>query len=409
MTASSSSSSPDGTSVLANVRLPDGDIADIIMRDGLIADITAMPSDNDNGATRIEGYGMLVLPGLVDGHMHLDKALSGLPWMPHPAGPTRLSRIETEKALRASLPPVTERASNLVRQCVSHGTTAIRSHVDIDPDNKLSHFHALVEVREAFADIVDLQIVAFPQSGVLRAPGTSDLLDAALGEGADVLGGLDPIAIDNDLDGQLDILFAIAERHDTGIDIHLHDAGADGLKEINALCERTAACDLTGRVTVSHGFCLGAASPDAFARTADAMAEAGISLATHGGASSPLPPVMALRERGIEVFTGNDNVRDTWSPFGNGDMLERAMLLAWRSGYRTDDDLQVALDCSSGAGARILGLEGYGLAVGNRADLFTVDAETPGEAVAQRPRRGIVLKGGRVVAREGEFSGESGD
>ena len=396
------------TSVLADVRLAGGAAADIVMRDGRIAEIATAPTLETDGATRIEGEGMLVLPGLVDGHMHLDKALAGLPWMPHPAGPTRLSRIETEKSLRGDLPPVQERATNLARQCVAHGTTAIRSHVDIDPDNELTHFHALMEVREMLAGILDLQIVAFPQSGVLRAPGTSGLLEAALTEGADVLGGLDPIAIDNDLDGQLDTLFDIAERCDAGIDIHLHDAGADGLAEINALCERTRVCGLAGRVTVSHGFCLGSAAPDQFERIAEAMAAAGVSLATHGGAASPLPPVKALRERGVEVFAGNDNVRDTWSPFGNGDMLERAMLLAWRSGFRTDEDLEVALECASAAGARVLGLEGYGLSVGNRADLFTVDAETPGEAVAQRSRRGVVVKGGRVVARDGELADASG-
>ncbi len=391
-------------SILTNVRLPDGNAADIVMRDGRIAEITRARAATEGNAVRIEGHGMLALPGLVDGHMHLDKALAGLPWMPHPAGPTRMSRIETEKSLRGSLPPVAERASILAKLCVAHGTTAIRTHVDIDPDNELTHVHALLEVRERFADIVDMQIVAFPQSGVIRAPGTSDLLEAALGDGADVLGGLDPIAIDKDLDGQLDTLFAIAERRNVGIDIHLHDAGADGLAEIKALCGRTHASGLQGRVTVSHGFCLGAASEDDFGRTADAMAAAGVSLATHGGAASPLPPVKALRERGVDVFAGNDNVRDTWSPFGNGDMLERAMLLAWRSGYRTDEDLEVALDCASGAGARVLGLEGHGLAIGDRADLLTVEAETHGEAVAQRPRRGVVLKGGHVVASDGKFA-----
>ena len=392
------------SSVLADVRLADGRAVDILIREGLVADIVPKRTATESGALRIEGEGMLALPGLVDGHMHLDKALAGLPWMPHPAGPTRMSRIETERSLRGSLPPVAERASNLAKLCVAHGTTAIRTHVDIDPDNKLTHVHALLDVRESFADVVDIQIVAFPQSGVMRAPGIPDLLEAALEEGADVLGGLDPITIDENLDGQLDTLFAIAERRDVGIDIHLHDAGADGLAEINSLCDRTRASGLNGRVTVSHGFCLGAASASDFARTAEAMAAAGVSLATHGGASSPLPPVKKLRERGVEVFAGNDNVRDTWSPFGNGDMLERAMLLAWRSGYRTDEDLEVALDCASGAGARVLGLVGHGLAVGDRADLITVEAETPGEAVAQRPERGVVLKGGRVVASNGKFT-----
>ncbi len=389
-------------SILANVRVADGRTVDIVMRDGRIEDIAPGLATGTLAATRIEGDGLLALPGLVDGHMHLDKTLTGCAWIAHRAEPERMSRIEKEKELRGDLPPVAERASNLVRCCIAHGTTAIRSHVDIDPEIGLSHLHALVEVRERFAGSVDLQLVAFPQSGVMRRPGTADLLDAALDEGADLLGGIDPIVIDNDLDGQLDVLFAIAERRAVGIDLHLHDAGEHGLSEIAAVCERTRASGLEGRVTVSHGFCLGGADDDAFARTATAMAGAGVSLVTHGGGALPLPPVKALRERGVVVFAGNDDVRDPWSPFGNGDMLERAMLLAWRSGYRTDDDLAVAFDCASSAGAAVLGLGGHGLAVRDCADLFTVDAETVAEAVAQRPRRGVVLKAGRLVARDGE-------
>ncbi|MCG8544005.1 MAG: amidohydrolase family protein [Alphaproteobacteria bacterium] len=390
-------------SVLADVRLAEGRTVDIVMRDGRIADIAPGPAAAASSATRIDGAGLLALPGLVDGHVHLDKTLTGLPWMPHGAGPDRMSRIENDKTLRGTLPPIAERAANLVRRCIAFGTTAIRTHVDIDPDLGLSQLHALVEVRERFAGRVDMQIVAFPQSGVMRMPGTADLLDAALDEGADLLGGIDPILIDSDLDGQLDALFAIAERRDVGIDIHLHDPSADGLTEIAALSKRTKAAGLGGRVTASHGFSLGAANEDDFARTADAMAAAGVSLVTHGGGAMPLPPVKALRDRGVTVFAGNDDVRDTWSPFGNGDMLERAMLLAWRSGYRTDDDLAVAFDCASAAGAGILGLDGHGLEPGARADLFTVAADTLGEAVAQRPPRGIVVKSGRLVARDGKL------
>jgi cytosine deaminase len=135
------------------------------------------------------------------------------------------------------------------------------------------------------------------------------------------------------------------------------------------------------------------------------MAEAGVSLVTHGGGASPLPPVKRLRELGVEVFAGNDDVRDPWSPFGDGDMLERAMLLAWRSGYRTDPDLELALECASLAGARALGLERHGLAPGERADLFTVPCETPAEAVVSRAPRGLVLHGGHPVARDGQLLG----
>ena len=396
-------STNDDVSILADVRLADGRAVDIAMRDGQIAAVAPGLAADTPEATRIDGGGQLALPGLIDGHVHLDKTLTGLPWLPHQAGPERMSRIENDKTLRGTLPPVTERAANLVRRCIAFGTTAIRTHVDIDPDLGLSQLHALVEVRERFAGCVDMQIVAFPQSGVMRMPGTAELLDAAFDEGADLLGGIDPILIDQDLDGQLDALFAIAARRDVDIDIHLHDPSPDGLTEIAALSERTRAAEHGGRVTVSHGFSLGAADEDDFARTADAMAEAGVSLVTHGGGAMPLPPVKALRDRGITVFAGNDDVRDTWSPFGNGDMLERAMLLAWRSGYRTDDDLAIAFDCASAAAARALGLEGHGLEPGDRADLFTVAADTLGEAVAQRAPRGVVVKGGRAVARDGDL------
>jgi cytosine deaminase len=387
--------------VLRDVRLPDGRAVDLRIEAGSIAEIDPGPAERHAGAEVVDGRGHLALPGLVDGHIHLDKTLTGLPWMPHPAGPTRQSRIETEGRLRGSLPPVAGRAGNLVRQCVAHGSTAIRTHVDIVPELGLSHLHALLEVKERFAGHVQIQIVAFPQTGVLCREGTADLLEAALAEGADLLGGIDPITFDGDAEGQLDLLFGIAARHGVGIDVHLHDPGADGLAEITALALRTRTHGMAGRVTVSHGFCLGAASELEFERVAGLMAEAGVSLVTHGGGASPLPPVKRLRERGVEVFAGNDDVRDPWSPYGDGDMLERAMLLAWRSGFRTDADLGVALECASAAGARALGLEDHGLVPGCRADLFTLAAETPAEAVVARPVRSLVLKGGRVVARDG--------
>ena len=130
-----------------------------------------------------------------------------------------------------------------------------------------------------------------------------------------------------------------------------------------------------------------------------------MSLATHGGGASPLPPVKKLRERGVEVFAGNDDVRDTWGPYGNGDLLIRAMLLSWRSGFRTDGDLAIAFDCATAAPRRVFGQDDRGIATGAPADLFTVRAETPAEAVAQHPPRGLVFKSGRPVARDGVYLG----
>jgi cytosine deaminase len=160
---------------------------------------------------------------------------------------------------------------------------------------------------------------------------------------------------------------------------------------------------MQGQVTVSHGFCMGAASELEFQRVAAAMAEHGVMLVTHGGGASPLPPIKQLREHGVMVFAGNDNIRDTWSPFGNGDMLERAMLVAWRAGFRTDNDLALAFETASTEGARALGLPPHGLAIGCKADFFCVPVETLAEAVVDRPPRSLVVKSGRVVARHGEL------
>ena len=392
-----------GATLLADVRLAGGRNADIRMAEGVIDAIG--PSLGAEGARVIEGGGLLVLPGMIDGHVHLDKTLTGLPWMPYPAGPDRASRIAAERCLRARLPPPAERAANLVRKAIAAGTTAFRSHADIGPDIGLRHVEALLEVKAAFAHAADFQIVAFPQYGVLAAPGTFELMDEALAMGADMVGGIDPIVRDGDLDGQLDLLFKLAEKHGVGLDPHIHDPGEPGLKEIAALAERALAAGLEGRVTVSHGFCLGACPDDVFERLAGAMAEAGMSLVTHGGGAAPLPPVKRLRERGVEVFAGNDDVRDTWSPYGNGDLLVRAMLLSWRSGFRADGDLAIAFDCASAAARRVFGHDDRGIAEGAPADLFTVHAETLGEAVAQHPPRGMVFKSGRMVARDGTYLG----
>ena len=393
---------PDST-LLANVRLADGRAVDVLMTGGIIESIG--PGLEAPGAATIDGGGQLALPGMTDGHVHLDKTLTGLPWFPHPAEPGRASRIATERGLRAQLPPPAERASNLVRQAVAAGTTAFRTHADIGPDIGVRHVEALLEVKAAFAHAADFQIVAFPQYGVLAAPGTYDLMDEALAMGADVVGGIDPIVQDGDLEGQLELLFRLAEKHGVGIDPHIHEPDESGEREIAALAERTRAAGLEGRVTVSHGFCLGACQGDVFERLTGAMAEARISLVTNGAGVNPLPPVKKLRARGVEVFIGNDDVRDTWSPYGDGDLLVRAMLLSWRSGFRADGDLAIAFDCASAAARRVFGDDDRGITVGAPADLFTVHAETVGEAVAQHPPRGLVFKGGRLVACDGTYVG----
>ena len=137
---------------------------------------------------------------------------------------------------------------------------------------------------------------------------------------------------------------------------------------------------------------------DSVTRAADTLARSGVAIMSHGPGGATIPPLKLLREHGVEVFGGSDNIRDAWSPFGNGDMLERAMLIGYRANFRHDEELALAFDMVTAAAARVLGLDDYGLKVGGPADFVTVEATTLAEAVANRRRRSLVVKAGRVVA-----------
>lgn len=389
---------------LDDARLPDGRRATITIADGRITALDAGPGAPARARLSLDGD--LVLPALVDGHMHLDKTLVGLPWMGHAAEPFRMSRIETDKRILPNLPLSTEqRAINLARLCIAHGTGHMRTHVDIDLEGRLTKLHGVLAAREKLAGAATIQIVAFPQSGVMRCPGVLDLLDAAVREGADLVGGIDPLEIDRDPKGQLDGIFAIAARRGRGLDIHLHEPGEMGLFNVQEICARTRALGLQGKVAISHGFCLGGLAESKQRAAAELMGAAGVALVTHGAASAPLPPITLLREHGVTVFAGNDDIRDTWSPYGNGDMLERVSYIGWRADLRHDPMLHEIFELASSAGARALGLDAYGLAAGAHADLVALPAEGIPEAVGMHPPRRLVLHRGRVVARDGAYCG----
>jgi cytosine/adenosine deaminase-related metal-dependent hydrolase len=387
---------------LINAKLADGRLVDVGIEGGRIASIDQAGTHGDSKAVTIDLGGALLVPGFVDGHLHLDKTLIGLPFQPHRPGDTIAERIARERELRRELrAPVEERAMRLIRQIVPLGTTALRSHVDIDPEVGLAGLHALLKVREAAHDLVDIQIVAFPQSGILVAPGVAELLDAAIAEGADLVGGLDPAGIDGDVEGHLDAIFSIAERRGVGLDIHLHDPGPLGCYELRKIAGRALAAGLAGRVAVSHAFALGEVDEGEFGRTAEALARAGVAIMTNGPGPVPMPPVKRLRAAGVRVFAGSDNIRDAWSPLGDGDMLARAMLISWRQDFRADADLELAFELATSSAAEVLGLADYGLKAGGAADLVAVNAGSIAEAVAARPPRSLVIKRGRVVAQEG--------
>jgi cytosine deaminase len=386
--------------LLCDARLADGRAADLLIRDGRIAAVGAVGSLNQTEGeppVRIDLGGQLLLPSLVDGHTHLDKTLWGMPWRPHAAEDFRGSRIETEKEERKALPPVEERAGALLRSLVAQGTTATRTHVDVDTEIGLQSLHAILHLRERFADLIDIQIVAFPQSGIYRSPGVADLLDQALSEGADLIGGIDPEAYDGDLDGHLDVVFGLAEKHGKGADIHLHTTGETGWRELAAIVDRAKALGAQDAVTVSHGFCLGELTGDALETQLQAMADAGVSVASSAAGYVPMAPVKALTAKGIPIIAGSDNARDRWGPYGNGDTLERAMLVGWKQNFRRDEDLELAFSMCTAVSREQLGLAEAGTEPGMVADLIALPAECVAEAIVNRPPRTLVMKAGRVL------------
>lgn len=385
--------------IFSNLRDGDDRIIGIRCENGRIAELGPQLA----AAGGHDGEGRLLMPAFVEPHCHLDKTLWGEPWLQGPGAQSLRGWIDNERRVLANCrTPIAVRAGRLMEHMLCLGTTAIRSHVDVAPDMGLSHVEAMLAVRQDWAELIDLQLVAFPQQGVLSRPGTLDLMREAIRLGVETVGGLDPAGIDGDPDGQLRAIFELAETHDRGIDIHLHDKGALGAWQIRRIADYTKASGLNGRVMISHAYCLGmidAAELDAIGAR---LAELGISLMTTAPADVAVPPVARLSELGVNVCCGSDGIRDAWSPLGNGDMLERAFLTAFRFDWSRDSEFALALACATSRAAAAIGLTERGLAVGDAADFVMVDAINPGDALCRRPQRRLVVRRGKLVARDGE-------
>ena len=188
------------------------------------------------------------------------------------------------------------------------------------------------------------------------------------------------------------------------IDIHLHERDDLGLFELEMIAERTTALGMKNRVIVSHAFCLGDCSRSSREGIIDLLSKAGVGIISAVPGDIPFPPMFELARQGVRCAIASDSLRDTWNPHGNGDMLERCWLLSWRSGLRTDAELSAALDMGTHRGAQLLELAGYGLEPGCEGSLVLIAGENLAQIVVDRPTRALVVKRGRVVARNGVWA-----
>lgn len=389
--------------VVSNVRPWGTEPSDVVVTDGVVsAVVPAGTAAAPEGAEVVDGRGLLALPGFVNAHAHVDKSWWGQPWVSYGGEATTQGRIAHERAERDrhGIPSVASTTA-VLREFVRHGTTATRTHVDVDLGVGLRGIEHVRAAAEDLGGAVDVDVVAFPQDGVVRRPGVLRLLDEAAAAGATHIGGLDPAGIDRDPVAQLDGLFEIAERRGVGVDVHLHDHGDLGAFQVELIVERTRRAGLQGRVTVSHGFALGELPAGRQADLLDDLRDAGIGWATVAPVGTAPLPWRGMRERGIPVGLGTDGIRDLWSPFGDGDLLRIALGFARLHGLRTDDDLTDAVRLATSSAAAFVGRGVHDLVVGAPGDLVLLDSENVPDALVRVPPRALVVSRGRVVARDG--------
>ncbi len=394
--------------LIRNVRPWGGQASDLELADGrIVAVLPHEPTRSEVGES-IDGRGRLAMPSFSDVHCHLDSNRVGLPFRPHTGGRGVWEQVMNDRAHWREDPPVAERTTSLLGRMIERGTTRVRSYAQIDADCGLERFEGVLAAKEAHQGRAEVEIIAFPQAGLVREKGVPELMDQALSSGAAVVGGIDPCTLDRDPVRHLDIVFGLAERHRAPVDIHLHEPGHLGVFSTDLVLERTRALGMQGKVTISHGYELGEVDEATRRRLIEEFADLDISMATIAPAQQPTSlPVAELTKAGVRVGLGQDGQRDFWSPYGNGDMLDRTWQLAFTSRYRADELIEHAWAVASRGGHSILDpslprlsstADRPGVDVGDVADLILVEGDTVSAAVMDRGSDRTVLHAGRVVA-----------
>lgn len=397
--------------LIKNVNLASGESAqDIAVKEGKISQIAS--AIQAPAKQVIDGKGQLASAPFVDSHFHMDSALSlGQPRL-NQSG-TLLEGIALWGELKPTLTVevIKQRALELCKWSIARGTLAIRSHVDIS-DDRLLAVEALLEVREEMRDYLDLQLVAFPQDGFLRYPKSRENLLRALDKGVDVVGGI-PHFERTMADGATSIkaLCEIAEQRGLMVDMHCDESDDPMSRHVETLAAQTIKCGLQGRVTGSHLTSMHSMDNYYVTKLLPLMREAQLQVVanpliniTLQGRSDSYPKrrgmtrVPEILDANINLAFGHDCVMDPWYSFGTHDMLDVAHMGLHVAQMTGINQIQQCYQAVTDNGAKVLQLEGYGLKVGNHADIVILEASSAIEAVQLRPERLYVIRRGRVIA-----------
>jgi cytosine deaminase len=398
--------------IVRNANLPDGRVGiDIGIEGGRIAVVEQ--GLQASAPEEIDATGRLVTPPFVDPHFHMDATLSyGLPRV------NRSGTLLEGIALWGELKPLLtqealiERALEYCDWAVGRGLLAIRSHVDIC-DPRLLAVEALLEVKRRVAPYLDLQLVAFPQDGYLRYPGAPELLVRALDMGVDVVGGI-PHFERTMADGATSVrmLCEIAAERGLRIDLHCDETDDPMSRHVETLALETQRVGLQGRAVGSHLTSMHSMDNYYVSKLIPLMAEAGLGVISNPlinitiqGRHDTYPKrrgmtrVPELMAAGLTVAFGHDCVMDPWYSLGSGDMLEVAGMGVHVAQMTSIDGMHACFEAVTTNAAKLMGLEGYGLAPGCNADLVVLQASGVVEAVRLKATRLFVLRRGKVVSR----------
>ena len=388
----------------------DGQPLEVGIRDGVI---TALASGGlPSGSLEIDAEGGMISPAFIESHFHLENAYL---WdgMVNQSG-TLQEAIDIYAQVKHDLTvdDMVERAGRVIRTAVANGTLFLRSHVDIDHIAKLSILKGVAAAREAYRNLIDIQLVAFPQLGLARNPEAVDMMWAAMENGCDLVGGMPHGERDmDDAAKQIEIAFEIAQAYDAGVDMHIDETDNPYWQSLELLADKTIETGWHGRVTAGH-CCAMSAWDDATAeRIINKVKQANIHIVTNAPINlmlearkhnHPKPRGIArvkeLLAAGVNVACGQDDIQNMFYAYGRMDTLEVALITAHAAHMSAPTEIQAAFDMSRYNAARLWKLENYGVHVGAAANLVVLDAESAVSALRRQPDRRFVIRNGRVVS-----------
>jgi cytosine deaminase len=397
--------------VIRNVRIEeDGALVDIAVRDGLIAAIE--PNFRCDAVSSFDGKGTFAFGGFVDTHVHLDKACI-LDRCSICEGTLAEAVRETARAKPGfTEEDVYERAARVVEKAIAHGTVRMRTFVEIDPRAGFRSLEAVKRIRAEYAFAIDIEICAFAQDGLTNEPETLGMLDAALADGADLIGGC-PYT-DPDPEAHIARIFELAVKHDVAVDFHLDFSLDPDRTDLPAVIAATKRHGWQGRVSIGHVTNLSALPEASVIEIAKNLSEAAIALTVlpatdlflNGRAHKHLvprgvAPAHILAAHGVVTSVATNNVLNPFTPFGDASLIRMANLYANVAQLSRDAEIKGVFDMVTVSAAHQLGVR-HGLAVGNEATIILIDAAGPKAALREIGRIVAGWKGGRQSFHNGD-------